>query len=104
MGFDWIFMAKGKDSEEFLVLSQVRTGLKRKFAFALKVQSKMQGTLGRTRARKPEIGDLDNSTGKKLKASPSMTTEFKFVFLVGVGDETVHKWKKLKSKKFELFY
>ena len=29
-------MAKGKDSKEFLVLSQVRTGLKREFAFALR--------------------------------------------------------------------
>ncbi|KAL5580147.1 hypothetical protein UlMin_012589 [Ulmus minor] len=68
-------MAKGRHSEEFLVLSQVRTGLKREFAFALKVQSEMQGTLGRTRARKPDIEDLDNSTGKKLKASPSMAAE-----------------------------
>ena len=53
-------MAKGRDLEKFLVLSQVRTRLKREFTFALKVQSEMQGTLGRTRAKKPEIEDLDN--------------------------------------------
>ncbi|CAL5200687.1 unnamed protein product [Lathyrus oleraceus] len=42
-------MAKGTDSNEFMVLSRVRTGLKREFAFAMKAQSEIDGSLGRTR-------------------------------------------------------
>ncbi|WJX73596.1 hypothetical protein P8452_57359 [Trifolium repens] len=42
-------MAKGTDSDEFMVLSRVRTGLKREFAFAMKAQSEIDGSLGRTR-------------------------------------------------------
>ncbi|KAJ4969996.1 hypothetical protein NE237_003095 [Protea cynaroides] len=45
-------MANGTDSEQFVLLSGVRSGLKREFAFALKVQSELSGSLGRTRARK----------------------------------------------------
>ncbi|KAH9660465.1 PHD-type domain-containing protein [Citrus sinensis] len=46
-------MANGTDSEEkFVVLSKIRVGLKREFEFALKVQSEICGSLGRTRARK----------------------------------------------------
>lgn len=42
-------MAKGTDSEEFVVMSNVRTGLKREFVFALKAQAEVSGSLGRTR-------------------------------------------------------
>ncbi|XP_052109267.1 uncharacterized protein LOC127744202 [Arachis duranensis] len=46
-------MAKGTDSNEFMMLSRVRTGLKREFAFAMKAQSEIGGgSLGRTRASK----------------------------------------------------
>ncbi|KAJ1388987.1 Zinc finger, PHD-type [Sesbania bispinosa] len=46
-------MAKGTDSDEFVMLSRVRTGLKREFAFAMKAQSEIGGgSLGRTRASK----------------------------------------------------
>ena len=45
-------MAKGTDSNEFMVLSTVRTGLKREFAFAMKAQSEIDGSLGRTRGSK----------------------------------------------------
>ncbi|KAG2371457.1 Protein CHROMATIN REMODELING 4 [Vigna angularis] len=46
-------MAKGTDSDEFVLLSRVRTGLKREFAFAMKAQSEICGaSLGRTRASK----------------------------------------------------
>ncbi|GMN59830.1 hypothetical protein TIFTF001_028918 [Ficus carica] len=50
-------MAKGADTEEFVVLSQVRAGLKREFAFAMKVQNEISGSLGRTRStRKVGVG------------------------------------------------
>ncbi|GAB4824814.1 hypothetical protein Ancab_007684 [Ancistrocladus abbreviatus] len=45
-------MANGTDAEEFVVLSKVRAGHKREFAFALKSQNEIAGCLGRTRARK----------------------------------------------------
>ncbi|KAL1361483.1 hypothetical protein AAHE18_03G007000 [Arachis hypogaea] len=45
-------MANCADSEQFLVLSSIRTGLKREFAFAMKAQSEICGSLGRTRASK----------------------------------------------------
>ena len=49
-------MAKGADSDEFVVLSRVRTGLKREFAFAMKAQSEIcGGSLGRTRASKNRV-------------------------------------------------
>ncbi|XP_062105173.1 uncharacterized protein LOC133816873 isoform X2 [Humulus lupulus] len=56
-------MAKGTDSEEFMVLSQVRTGLKREFAFALKVQAELCGSLGRTRSKKADNEGLYNASG-----------------------------------------
>nr|DAD28616.1 TPA_asm: hypothetical protein HUJ06_030084 [Nelumbo nucifera] len=67
-------MAKGTDSEPFVLLSGVRTGLKREFAFALKVQSELSGSLGRTRSRKFENspsseGVSENSRNKRLKSS-----------------------------------
>ncbi|KAJ1397768.1 Zinc finger, PHD-type [Sesbania bispinosa] len=45
-------MANGTDSEQFVVLSTVRTGLKREFAFAMKAQSEICASLGRTRSNK----------------------------------------------------
>ncbi|XP_042512824.1 uncharacterized protein LOC122087686 isoform X2 [Macadamia integrifolia] len=67
-------MANGTDSEQFVLLSGVRTGLKREFAFALKVQSELSGSLGRTRARKfqnsPTANAVsDNSSNKRFKNS-----------------------------------
>ncbi|KAM6573738.1 hypothetical protein CsatA_017818 [Cannabis sativa] len=56
-------MAKGTDSEEFMVLSQVRTGLKREFAFALKAQAELSGSMGRTRSSKAHNEGLDNLGG-----------------------------------------
>lgn len=40
------------DSEEFVVLSKVRTGHKREFEFALRSQNEVAGSLGRTRVRR----------------------------------------------------
>ncbi|GLT41760.1 hypothetical protein SLA2020_158030 [Shorea laevis] len=63
-------MAKGTDAENFLVLSQVRTGLKREFEFALKVQSEICGSLGRTRSSKVQsgaIGSPESRSNKRLK-------------------------------------
>ncbi|PON71192.1 Autoimmune regulator [Trema orientale] len=68
-------MAKGTDSDEFVVLSRVRTGLKREFAFALKAQAELCGSLGRTRSRKGDNGGLESASGKRLKVSPSMEME-----------------------------
>ncbi|KAF8395308.1 hypothetical protein HHK36_019251 [Tetracentron sinense] len=67
-------MANGTDSEEFVFLSRVRTGLKREFAFALKVQSELSGTLGRTRSRKFQSstcgnGVSENTSNKRFKIS-----------------------------------
>ncbi|CAL8161583.1 unnamed protein product [Prunus armeniaca] len=55
-------MANGTDSEEFVVMSKVRTGLKREFAFALKAQAEVSGSLGRTRG-----SNSLNENGKRLK-------------------------------------
>ncbi|KAE8663836.1 Cyclin-dependent kinases regulatory subunit 1 [Hibiscus syriacus] len=64
-------MANGTESGDFLVLSQVRAGLKREFEFALKVQAEICGSLGRTRSGKSQSGGQVWSTGtrsnKKLK-------------------------------------
>ncbi|EXC24900.1 Chromodomain-helicase-DNA-binding protein 4 [Morus notabilis] len=66
-------MAKGADSEEFVVLSRVRAGLKREFAFALKVQTEICGSLGRTRSSRKIVGCLDDGgkggREKRLKIS-----------------------------------
>ncbi|KAJ0084226.1 hypothetical protein Patl1_30553 [Pistacia atlantica] len=66
-------MANGADSEDkFVVLSKIRTGLKREFEFALKVQSEICGSLGRTRSKKAhdnvDLGhELVSPPLKKLK-------------------------------------
>ncbi|XP_061345357.1 uncharacterized protein LOC133291167 [Gastrolobium bilobum] len=68
-------MAKGADSDEFLLLSRVRTGLKREFAFAMKAQSEIcGGSLGRTRASKNRNGVVPVQTapaGKRSRKSGS---------------------------------
>lgn len=69
-------MANGTDTEEFVVLSKVRPGLKREFAFALKAQSEIGGSFGRTRARKVQNGAPGDdgapsvSGSKRLRKSP----------------------------------
>ncbi|KAF5186145.1 Increased dna methylation [Thalictrum thalictroides] len=45
-------MAHGTDSEEFRLVSGARSGLKREFAFALRNQSDLSGSVGRTRGRR----------------------------------------------------
>ncbi|OMO90373.1 Zinc finger, PHD-type [Corchorus olitorius] len=63
-------MANGKDAEDFVVLSRVRTGLKREFEFALKVQAEICGSLGRTRSKKVHTGPVwspGRRSNKKLK-------------------------------------
>ena len=45
-----VCMANSTDSEEFVLLSRVRMGHKREFAFAMKEQSEICGSLGRTLA------------------------------------------------------
>ncbi|XP_027348247.1 uncharacterized protein LOC113859749 [Abrus precatorius] len=67
-------MANGADSEEFVVLSRVRTGLKREFAFAIKAQSEICGSLGRTRSSQTRnaVQLLNRSVGKKFKKNDSL--------------------------------
>ncbi|KAK6936126.1 Zinc finger, PHD-finger [Dillenia turbinata] len=69
-------MAKGTDSENYVLLSAVRSGLKREFAFALKSQNEIAGSLGRTRARRQQQqndsvsnGALENPEGNRLRGS-----------------------------------
>ncbi|GFZ17836.1 acyl-CoA N-acyltransferase with RING/FYVE/PHD-type zinc finger domain-containing protein [Actinidia rufa] len=69
-------MANGTDTEEYVVLSRVRPGLKREFAFALKSQAEYAGSIGRTRARRSQNGASGNevlnySSNKRLKTSES---------------------------------
>ncbi|XWS71550.1 hypothetical protein CRYUN_Cryun03dG0147300 [Craigia yunnanensis] len=71
-------MANGSDAEDFVVLSRVRTGLKREFEFALKVQAEICGSLGRTRSRKAQNGPVwspDNRRNKKLKKEAKVEKE-----------------------------
>ncbi|KAK7272190.1 hypothetical protein RJT34_28636 [Clitoria ternatea] len=63
-------MAKGTDSDEFVLLSRVRTGLKREFAFAMKAQSEIcGGSLGRTRASKNRSDVVPVQTSPASKRS-----------------------------------
>ena len=71
-------MANGSDAEDFVVLSRVRTGLKREFEFALKAQSEIRGSLGRTRSRNAQNGPAwspDNRSNKKLKKEAKVEKE-----------------------------
>lgn len=62
-------MANGTDSEEFVLLSRVRTGHKREFVFAMKAQSEICGSLGRTRSRKTRFEVVETPRSKKQKKS-----------------------------------
>ncbi|XP_027343821.1 uncharacterized protein LOC113856269 isoform X2 [Abrus precatorius] len=70
-------MAKGTDSDEFVLLSRVRTGLKREFAFAMKAQSEICGSLGRTRASKNrgEVPVQTATASKRSRKTGSMEEE-----------------------------
>ncbi|XVF19831.1 hypothetical protein REPUB_Repub11eG0144500 [Reevesia pubescens] len=71
-------MANGTKVEDFVVLSRVRTGLKREFEFALKVQAEICGSLGRTRSRKAENAPVlspDKRSNKKLKKEAKVEKE-----------------------------
>ncbi|KAJ9178037.1 hypothetical protein P3X46_009955 [Hevea brasiliensis] len=70
-------MANGTEAKDMLV-AKVRPGLKREFEFAFRAHSEISGSLGRTRARRPEAGDspvngiAERSINKKrLKANGS---------------------------------
>ncbi|XP_026415120.1 uncharacterized protein LOC113310615 isoform X1 [Papaver somniferum] len=59
-------MVKYVESEEFVLLSGPRSGLKREFAFALKGQSEvLDGSIGRTRATKLLNPSFSSSSGNK---------------------------------------
>lgn len=94
-------MANGKpsdDSEEFVLRSGPRSGLKREFAFALKVHSEVSGLLGRTRSRKlpsspppSRNGVSSGASNKKIKipgAEDDVAEESKRIEISGVDVAT----------------
>ena len=68
-------MVTSTDSEEFVLLSQVRMGHKREFAFAMKAQSEIYGSLGWTRSRKTRNEAVATNRSKKLKKANSKDAE-----------------------------
>ena len=58
-----------------MLLSWVRTGHKREFAFAMKAQSEICGSLGRTRSRKTRNKAVVTNRSKKLKKTDSKDAE-----------------------------
>ena len=62
-------MANVTDSEEFMLLSRVQMGHKREFAFAMKAQSEICKSSGRTRSRKTQNEAVATNRSKKLKKS-----------------------------------
>ncbi|KAJ9554717.1 hypothetical protein OSB04_009331 [Centaurea solstitialis] len=62
-------MANGTDGEEYVLLSSIRPGLKREFAFAMKSQSENYGFCGRTRARRAQMLPEPSPVNKKSKTS-----------------------------------
>ncbi|KAK7262237.1 hypothetical protein RJT34_29800 [Clitoria ternatea] len=67
-------MAKDTDLEQLIVLSKVKKGLKREFAFAMKAQYDMCSSLGRTRSRNV-VQDLNYYTSKKSRKSDSVESK-----------------------------
>ena len=68
-------MANGMDSEEFVLLFRVWTGHKHEFAIAMKAQSEICGSLGRTRSRKTRNEAVATNRSKKLKKANSKDAE-----------------------------
>ena len=60
-------MVAGTDLEEFVLLSRVWMGHKREFAFAMKAQSEIYGSLGQTRSTKTRNEAMATNWSKKLK-------------------------------------
>ncbi|XP_076884385.1 uncharacterized protein LOC143533507 [Bidens hawaiensis] len=54
-------------ADEYVVLSSIRPGLKREFAFAMKSHSENYAVCGRTRARRPTVSPEPSPVNKKLK-------------------------------------
>ena len=68
-------MVTGMDSEEFVLLSRVRMGHKREFAFTMKAQSKICWSLGRTQSRKTRNEAMATNRSKKLKKTDPKDAE-----------------------------
>ena len=68
-------MVAGTDLEEFVLLSRVWMGHKREFAFAMKAQSEIYRSLGRTRSRKTRNEAVATNRSKKLKKSDPKDAE-----------------------------
>ena len=58
-----------------MLLSRVRTGHKREFTFAMKAQSEICGSLGRTRSRKTRNEAVATNRSKKLKKTDPKDAE-----------------------------
>ncbi|KAM7258425.1 hypothetical protein ACFE04_014166 [Oxalis oulophora] len=83
-------MANGTESTEgeegsiskYVVLSKVRTGLKREFAFAMKAQSEIcGGSLSRTRSRKtyPDVLNIDKKTKRNNTVIAAVVDDEKLI-------------------------
>ena len=68
-------MVTGTDSKEFVLLSRVRTGHKREFAFAMKAQSEICRSLGQTRSMKTRNKAVATNRSKKLKKTDPKDAE-----------------------------
>lgn len=56
-------------ADEYVLLSSIRPGLKREFAFAMKSHSENYGLCGRTRARRPQMSPEPLPVNKKSKSA-----------------------------------
>ena len=80
-------MANSTDSEEFVLLSRVWMGHKHEFAFAVKAQSEICGSLGRTlatlryRENEGEKKTLRYTGDSYGRPSPSSFEFFRFILL-----------------------
>ncbi|KAG6522189.1 hypothetical protein ZIOFF_019327 [Zingiber officinale] len=63
------------ESEEFVIRSGVRSGLKREFAFALRSQSQLPASLGRTRSGKSVGGFAASAPRESKKLRESLLSE-----------------------------
>ncbi|KAL2328537.1 hypothetical protein Fmac_021964 [Flemingia macrophylla] len=77
-------MANTIDLKPYLVISKVRTGLKREFAFAMKVQSEIYASMGRTRSSMTQNVVQVRDQPKKKRYKKSYLEKRKSEKLIGL--------------------
>uniref|UniRef100_A0A7N0UT72 PHD-type domain-containing protein n=1 Tax=Kalanchoe fedtschenkoi TaxID=63787 RepID=A0A7N0UT72_KALFE len=80
-------MAYGTDSDQFVIMTKVKKGLKREFEFALKSQSQISGTMRRT--RNGGNGGMSESEEKRLRREEKEREEEEEVEVDVVGEQGV---------------